>query len=209
MALREDGMMTCNGLQNPGVYTPDIARQYLAKDLLSAFPLPLTDARVWDAIQTVLPGTSATDDLGLYGTTFGATPPLIRTYDVKAAGAVTLYARWPTVRLPAEYVAAGAVKFRLNCGMVTTVAGVSATIDVEAWRIDEDNTLGAADLVSTSATSFNSLTFADKDFTVTATTLNPGDVLDVRVAMAINDAATATAVIGALAQIKLLCDIRG
>lgn len=187
---------------------PGLARAVLLLEE-KLFPVPLVDARVWDAIQTNLPGTSATDDLGLYGTSYGTAAPLIRTSDLMGAGATTRYARWPTVRIPAEYIAAGSFKIRCNCGMVTTVASVSAMIDVEAWRVDDDGTLGAADLVSTSATSFNSLTYADKDFNVTATTLSPGDILDVRVTMAINDGAAVGAVIGALAQLKLVCNIRG
>src|SRR3990167_3164676 len=79
-----------------------IARSKLAQNALSPFDVNLVDFRVWDAMQTNLPGTSATDDLGLYGNTFGTTSPLIRTYDVKAAGAVTLRAR-VLIPLPIEY----------------------------------------------------------------------------------------------------------
>lgn len=190
-----------------GSLLPALARSSLAQDDLTVYPVNFCDFRVHDALQTVLPGTSASDDLGLYGGTFGASQPLIRTYDVKAAGAVTLYAR-ALIRLPAEYQAAETVQLRLACGMVTTVADTSCTVDVQAYKVGKDNSLGS-DICATSATTMNSLTFANKTFTITAATLSPGDWLDVRIAIAVNDAATATAVIAAIAAIDLLCDVKG
>lgn len=171
------------------------------------FPIPFTDFRVHDALQTTLPGTSATDDLGLYGGTYGTSQPLLRTYDVKTVGATSLYAR-ALVALPESYVAGQTVVLRVGCGMVTTIADVSCTIDVQAFRIGKDNTLGG-DLVTTAATTMNSVTFSSKSFTINPATLGPGDVLDVRLTIAVNDAATATAVIAAIAGIDLLCDIQG
>lgn len=207
-ALRLVGDLEVVGSIKPtaGLGVP-LDRTYLQEDPLQPFPVPFTDFRVHDALQTTLPGTSASDDLGLYGGTFGTSQPLIRTYDVKAAGSVTLRAR-ALIRLPAEYVAAESVKLRLAAGMVTTVADTTATVDVEAFRVGKDNSLGS-DICATSATSINSLTFADKDFTITAASLNPGDVLDVRITVAVNDAASGTAVIAAIAGVDLLCDIKG
>ncbi len=190
-----------------GSLSPAIARDQLAQDDLTVYPVPFTDLRVHDALQTVLPGTSASDDLGLYGGTFGTSQPLVRTYDVKTAGAVTLYAR-TQIPLPAEYQDGETVQIRVSAGMVTTVADVSATVDVQAYKIGKDNSLGS-DICATSATTMNSLVFADKTFTITPTTLAAGDVLDVRLAIAVNDAATVTAVIAALAAIDLLCDVKG
>lgn len=197
-----------NSVTNASVAaTAAIARTKLAQDALTCYPVAFTDLRVHDSLNTDLPGTSASDDLGLYGGTFGTDGPLVRTYDVKAAGAVTLYAR-ALVRLPAEYEGGETVQFRLSAGMKTTVSDGTATVDVEACKLDKDGGVGS-DLCATAAQSINSLTFADKDFTITATTLSPGDVLDVRFAIAVNDVATATAVIGAIGGIDLLCDVRG
>ena len=190
-------------------YDPAPTRStFFALESNTEFPIPLTDARVWDAIATVLPGTSATDDLALDGGTFATSPPTIQTGDVKTT-TVTRYARFPNVAIPDNYVAGETVTLRLTAGMITTVADGSATIDVEAWRIDEDNTLGATDLCSTAAQSINSMTFADKDFVLTPTTLNPGDILDVRITISVTDTATGTAVIGALSTLKLLADTKG
>lgn len=185
-----------------------IERSKLAENALAEFPINMLDFGVHDALATRLPGTSATDDLGLYGGTYGTNAPLIRTYDVKAAGAVTLYAR-ALVPLPECYQDGEDVQIRCAGGMVTTVAGTTATVDVEAWRVDKDGTLGAADLCADAAQSINSLTFANKDFDITPTTLVAGDFLDVRITIAVNDAASGTAVIAALANIALRCDIKG
>jgi hypothetical protein len=184
-----------------------IARENIAEDSLARFPVPFADFRVHDALQTTLPGTSASDDLGLYGGTFGSSQPLIRTYDVKAAGSLSLRAR-ALIRLPECYIAGESVRLRLAAGMITTVADVACTVDVEAFRVGKDNSLGS-DICATAAQSMNSLTFADKDFVITAASLEPGDVLDVRITIAVNDAATLTAVIAAIGGVDLLADIKG
>ncbi len=92
--------------------------------------------------------------------------------------------------------------------MQTTVADVAATLDVEALESDGDGGVGS-DLVTTVAQDINSLTLSDNDFTIDASALAPGDMLDVRIAVTVNDAASATAVIAAIGAVSLLCDIRG
>jgi len=207
VSLKVDGDAEIGGNLRVGGTVGPFSRSTLRQDDLLVYPISLTDFRVHDALQTVLPGTSATDDLGLYGGTFGTSQPLIRTYDVKAVGAVTLYARAQVI-LPAEYVAGESATLRITGGMVTTVAGVTATVDAEAFKVGKDNTLGS-DLCATALQTINSLTHAAKSFTITATLLNPGDVLDIRIAVAVNDAATATAVIAALGGIDMLLDVKG
>jgi len=184
-----------------------VPRTKVAQESLVAYPIPFSAWRVWDAPQTALPGTSATDDLGVYDGTFGTGTPYIATYDVKAAGAVTLYAR-AMLALPAEYDAGQTAQIRFSAGMLTTVADTTATIDVSIYESDKDTT-STGDLIDTAAQSINSLTFANKDFTITPTNLAVGDELDVRVAIAVNDGATGTAVIAAIGYAALLLDIRG
>lgn len=188
-------------------FAAGLTRSELQQEDLAEYAVPLTDCRVWDALQTNLPGTSAADDLGLIGGTFGAASPSLQTYDVKAAGAVTLRCRLQ-MRLPVEYQAGETVRIRLHAGMKTTVADTTCTVDVEAYKSDKEAGIGS-DLVTDAAQSINSLTFADKDFNLTPTALEPGDVLDVRLSIACNDAATATAVIGCIGGITLACDIKG
>jgi len=179
----------------------------LKQDPNSVFPIPMTSLRVWDAFHTVLPGTAATDDLALVGGTFGTAPPVVSAGDLKAAGATTRYARFQ-MQLPECYDAGETVTLRLSAGMKTTIADTSCTVDVQCYKLDKISGIGS-DLCTTSATTINSLTFADKDFTITTTGLEPGDVFDVRIAIACTDGATATAVTPTIAAIDLLCDIKG
>ena len=185
----------------------DLVRSKMAQEPLTAFPIPLTALRVWDAVSSLLPATSSADDLGLTTGTFATDSPTVQSSDLKAAGATTIRAR-VQIPLPPEYEAGETVTIRLSAGMITTVADVSATIDIEAHEIDRIGAVGS-DLCTTAALTINSLTLANKDFVITPTALAPGDMLDVRITMAINDAATGTAVIGEVAAAELLCDIRG
>jgi len=198
------GDIRVNGRISPAMSKSNI----LALQELQAYPIPLTNFRVWDALATVLPGTPASDDLGLVGGTFGTATPTLRTQDLKAAGASTNRAR-VLVQLPWDYVAGETVVIRIKAGMITTVAGTSATVDCEAYKNQEDpdDAIGS-DLVTTSATSINSLTFASVDFNITPTSLSPGDILDLRISTAVNDGASATAVIAGISSVKLLVDVR-
>ena len=187
--------------------TPGLARSDLLQYNLQPYTIPWPAWRVWDSQHTNLPGTAATDDLALIGGTLGTNSPVIRAGDLKAAGATTRYARAHIV-LPAEYVAGQTVVLRFHAGVETTVADNTCTLDVEAYKSDEEGGI-SADLCATAATTINSLTLANKDFTITETTLNPGDTLDVRIAIACNDAATGTAVTPVIGAAKLLCDTKG
>lgn len=198
------GNIRLNGTLTPAVSKANI----LSLAELQPFPIPLTDFRVFDALQTALPGTPATDDLGLVGGTFGTATPSLRTEDLKTAGATNNRAR-VLVQLPWDYVAGQSVTLRFKSGMITTVADTSATLDCEVYKLqdDPDDAIGS-DLVATSATTINSLVFANIDFALTATALSPGDVLDVRITTAVTDGASGTAVIAGISSAKLLCDVR-
>jgi hypothetical protein len=187
----------------------NIARSKLAQDAAAEYVVPWSAFRVHDAIQTLLPSPAANDDLGFPATqTMGTVTPYLETADKKAAGATTIYARFQFA-LPPEYDSEETITLRLRGGMKTTVADTTATIDAEVYKSDEDGGVSGGDICDTAAQSINNLTAADKDFTITATGLAAGDVLDIRVMIAINDAATGTAVIGRLNKASLLLDIRG
>lgn len=179
----------------------------LVQDPSIRFPVNLTTLRIWDAFHTNLPGTAATDDLALIGGTFGTAPPLIQAGDLKAAGATTRYARF-SFTLPECYDEGETVTLIISAGMKTTIADTSCTVDVECYRHDKISGI-SADLCATAAQSINSLTFADKSFTITPTSLEKGDVLDIRIAIACNDAATVTAVTPTIANIDFAIDIKG
>jgi hypothetical protein len=184
----------------------DIAFTKIAQRVLAESVIPLTQARVWDAVQTNLPNTPASDDLGIITGTWGTNPVRITAGDVKALGSTTrrLYLAIP---IPSNYEDGQTIQLRIRAKMETTVADTTCTVDAEAY-VGSDGALGS-DLVTTAAVSMNSLSAANYDFTINATGVDPGDLLEVRLSIASNDAATATAVTPAIYSVSLLCDTRG
>lgn len=201
-------LLIYGNLQVNGSRLPSFNRSELTQDNLAVYPIPHINWRVWDAVQTNLPGTAASDDLSIVGGTWATGVPSIQTGDLKNAGSTTRYARCQ-VQLPPEYVAAETVTLRAYAGMITTVASSSATIDFEVYKTDRGVLVSGSDLCATAATTINSTTFGNKDFTITATSLSPGDILDIRLAILVNDSGTGTAVIGCAGSIELLLDIKG
>lgn len=187
--------------------TAQIARAKMAQRVLDVHAIPLTQWRTWDAMNSLLPSSAGNDDLSIVTGTYGSNAPYIGAGDLKAAGATTRRASGFVV-MPNDYEAAETVQINVIASMTTTVADTTCTVDIEAWRLDEDGTLGAADLCATAALSINSLTPADKTFTITATTLEPGDVLHVRLSVTCTDAASVTAVIPSIWKTELWCDLR-
>lgn len=179
-----------------------LARTDLKLEELKPYPVPLTLFRVHDAIQTNLPGTAANDDLAIISGTLGTADPVLQTSDAKAT-TVTQYAR-VQVPVPVEYQSGQTVTVVVNANMTTTVSDGTATVDLSAYR----NGAGD-DLCATAATTINDTDAADVSFTITPTNLVAGDLLDMRVKVAITDSATGTAVLGTINSVTLKCDIRG
>lgn len=184
----------------------EVARTSLQQENLKAYQIPLQEVRVWDAFQTPL-GSAAADDLGITAGAFATGCPYLTAGDVKTLNS-TRYGRF-TFTLPPEYVAGESVRLNVAAGMLTTVASASCTIDFEAYKSARTSLKTGSDLVTTSATTINSLTFAEVPFELDPSTLSPGSVLDIRVAIAYNDAATGTAVTPAIAHLEMLLDIKG
>ena len=161
--------------------------------------VPWTLWRIWDALTTNLPAVAATDDLALVAGTLGTNAPSIQSVDFGATN-TTAYAR-AQLPIPADYVAGQSLKIRFHAGM-TVVADTTCTLDMVAYKSDEDGTC-SADLASAAGdNNIKSTSFGDVDFTITASTLNPGDMLDVRISIVGVDGITATdhvtAIIGAI-----------
>lgn len=206
MSMRIDGDLTVTGSINAsGSYTGPISKSNLVQETLEAFPIPLTSLRVWDAFQTNIT-TAAADDLGLTAGAFGTGTPYVVSRDLNALGATTGYAR-TLFTLPPEYVDGAAITIRFAAGMLSAVASVSATVDVEVYKVARTTLVSGSDLVTTSATSINSTTFAEYSFTVTPTSRVAGDVLDIRIALSCNSA-TASSHFAAIAAIEVLLTIK-
>lgn len=177
------------------------ARATQTTSTTSTYTLDPSAAKTWDALQTNIVGTAANDDLAIVTGTFLTDSPTIQSGDSKAA--TTSRKLGIFFRVPPEYVSGGALTLRLNAGMKTTVSDTTATIDAQVVR----NAAPTTDICATAAQSINSLTAADKDFTLTPTDCVPGDLLFIVVTVAIVDGATGTAVIGKLNTIQVLAAI--
>src|SRR5690348_12938106 len=90
------GNLTVNGS------LPQIDRSDLTQDSLQTYIVPWEAWRTWDAYAVNLPATGGTDDLGLYGTTWGTSAPSIQTGDVKTT-TITRRAR-AMFCIPPEFV---------------------------------------------------------------------------------------------------------
>lgn len=136
--------------------------------------LPLTNGRVWDALQTVLPGTAANDDMGITTGTPGTAAPSLRGVDF--GGAATDERASFEFIVPQTYRAGAPLTLRVNAGILTTVAATALTVDALVYKDAGTGAVGA-DICATAAQSINSLVFANKDFTITPTGIVPGDRL--------------------------------
>ena len=183
-----------------------IERSKLASEQLKD-NIPLELLRIWDAFQTSLPTSASSDDLGKVIGTFGTDAMTIQTSDAKNTS-VTQRARF-VYRIPMNYVSGQLISVVAWAGMKTTVANGTATIDFEVYKKNDSTGLVGSDLVTTSATSINSLTAADDAFTIDPTGLSAGDELDIRVTIAITDSGTGTAVIGRIMKIYMLPTVKG
>ena len=189
-----------------GGISPTLSRaNILSQAALQEFPIPLTQWRVWDAVQTNLPGTAADDDLALVGGTWASSSPSIQSVDFGGTS-TEAFAR-AFIQLPWEYEAAQSVAIRIHAGM-RVIADATSELDLVCYKVDEE--LGiSADLCATTIQDMNSAVYADFDFTITSAALSPGDILDVRIEIDGTDAGNAAAnITGVIGATKLLCDVR-
>jgi len=186
--------------------TGTVARSNLVQDALAEYPIQLTDVRVHDAMHTNLPGTAADDDMALITGTPGTDAPTLQGVDF--GGASTDEKGAFEFTLPPEYDAGETLTVRVRGAMLTTISDGTALVDVECWKKDDDGAVGS-DICATSAQSINSVTPADKDFTITPAGLAPGDVLVIRVAFSGSDTGNAGVMIPEISKISVLADIKG
>lgn len=187
------------------VSNPDVQRSYLVRES-KVYPITLTQLRVWDAMQTVLPGSAATDDCALITGTPGTDAPTIQAGDI---GGQTISRKFAfEFGLPPEYDAGQTAKIRVKAGMVTTVADTSATIDFSAYEIDRSGAVGS-DLVQTAAQDMNSITYADFDFTLDATNLNPGEKIVIVGTIAAQDSGDAGEMIPEVSALEMVLSVKG
>lgn len=178
-----------------GIITPAKDREDVLAIEERVMTLPWSIWRVHDNLAALLPVAAATDDLGLVPGALGTNFPSVQSVDFGGT-TTTAYMR-AQIPIPADYVAGQTFKIRFHAGMLVA-ADDACTVDIVCYKSDRENLVGA-DLAS-AAVDINSTSFVDADFTITSTSLSPGDFLDVRVAITGTDAGNAapliTAVIG-------------
>lgn len=201
-----DNLTVPGDLQVGGDIKPARNRSKMLQEDNAAYSLRLESAVIATTGQPLAVSGSGSD-LGLYVGTHGTGCPYLSSGDVKNA-TTTRKARL-TIELPVEYTAGQTVTLRFAAGMLTTVGSGPCTIDCEVFKVGRDTLISGIDLCTTAAQPINSLTFANKDFTLTEAGLAPGDRLDVLITVACTDVATGTAVKPAIAAIDLVCDIKG
>lgn len=201
LTIPDETLTNQNLAANANIDPSKMAQRALAESVV-----PVHSFRVWDAAQTNPPGTASADDLGLVTGTWGTNPVRLTGGDMKALGATTRRIYF-SVPIPANYDDGETIQIRVRAKMETTLADVSCTVDLEAY-VGSSGSVGS-ELVTTSAQSMNSLTAANYDFTLNGSGVNPGDLIECRLSIACNDAATATAVTPAVYKVSLLCDTRG
>ena len=187
--------------------TGTVARANLVQDDLAAYVIDLVTAmRVHDARQTNLPATAANDDMALITGTPGTDAPTLQGVDF--GGTSTDEKCAFTFALPPEYVAGETITLRVRAAMLTTVSDGTALVDAEVWKQDGDGAVGA-DICATAAQSINSLTPANKDFTITPTGLVAGDVLQVRLSFSGADVGNVGVMIPEISKVTMLLDVKG
>lgn len=94
------------------------------------------------------------------------------------------------IPLPQNYEAGSAVQLRVNA-RVNAVLNTAATIDAEAYRMDNEGGV-SADLNGTSAQNVNSTSWTSLLFSIDGATLAPGDVLEIYLSAIANDSGGTT-----------------
>jgi hypothetical protein len=184
-----------------------VSRAQLTQDDLAAYVIDLvSQMRVHDARQTNLPGTAANDDMGLITGTPGTDAPTLQGVDF--GGTTTDEKAAFTFVLPPEYVAGESITLRVRAAMLTTVSDGTATVDAEVFKENGDGGVGS-DICATAAQSINSLTPANKDFTITPTGLVAGDVLQVRLSFVGSDTGNVGVMIPEISKVSMLLDVKG
>ena len=206
--INGDAIITGN-LHLNGDITPARTRtDILAVTELAVFTVPMSIWREHDDYATVLDGTPVADNhLGCVGGTFGTNVPSLQTDDFGENGGVSHYYARGEIALPWNYVSANTVTIRVHAGMLTAVGDQSCTVDLQVYESDKDSTSTGDICATEEAQNMNSLVFADFDFSITATNLVAGDLLDVLIDVAADDDGTAVCT-GCIGAVQLLCDVK-
>lgn len=157
--------------------------------------IPLTDLRVHDAIKDSLPDAAGADDMGLGDAPGSAALGVITADDQQQGYALVLF------KMPADYIAGQNLTVRLRA-KTTGLGQVANQFDLEA-KLVGDAAVGS-DICATAIQTVTAA-YANYDFTITGTSLAPGDVLQLRIYYNMNDTGGGgVAGVATLAAVKVL-----
>lgn len=186
--------------------TAGISRSKLEQDALKCYTIPIHAFRLYDAMATNLGTTATGTAMGIITGTPGTDVPTLQGVDF--GGTSTDEKCGFEFCLPAEYDAGQTITLRLRAAILTTVSDTSLTVDVNCYKSDRDGAAGA-DICATAAQSINSLTPANKDFTITPTGLSAGDRLIFVLSFAGSDTGDAGVMKPEISQVEILLDVKG
>lgn len=138
--------------------------------------------RKWDDLVTNLAAADANDELGLVTGTFVTDAPSLNV-TVATPSNAPFYARDPGFVVPWNYDAG--TNLTLDVTVVETVAATTATVDVVVVR----RAAPTVDICATAAQSVVGAAAGIKSFTLTGTNVVPGEVLDIRLNLTLDDGA--------------------
>lgn len=208
--LLEDGAVSTDKIQDGAVTNAKvsasaaIARSKLAEDALAAHGIPLTSVRGATGL-----ALTATETAGGFNVSV-STNVLVLQAEVTDNETETSVCIAEYV-LPDNYVAEGDITVRLRAALIKSGSPTDngSTLDLSVYK-QGDAAVGS-DLCATAAATFAALdTWYNKDFTVTATGLAAGDRLTLKITYAVIDSeAGAGTIIGTLAGVTVLADVKG
>lgn len=111
-----------------------------------------------------------------------------------------------TFTLPPEYVAAGDVKVRVNSKVDGSGTLGTCTVDIEAYE-QADGAVGS-DICATAAQDIDA-TYANDDFTITATGLVAGDKLTIKLTTSVEETGNSNPLEAHIDEVALLLDVKG
>lgn len=214
-----DANLTIGGIVTGGEWRPGtgLARTYNVQETVQPFRVPLEWLRVWNDPAALLPNAAVGDDLGLVPGTLGTDPWQVHAGDVKNTTS-TRYAAFH-FPLPVEYDNGETITLRVLGACEDTVCDTRCDVDVECypvrplWHELSPTPTGSgsvqSDACATAAQSINSLTPANKDFVITPTNLQSGDLLHIRIAIDYEDATVGDSNNPYIYAIWMMLDIKG
>lgn len=178
----------------------DIGRAKLTEDALQAYGVQVREITGADGATLGVSETSGDFYLVLGTNT-------IQLKGETANGETETSVGYCTFTLPPEYVAGGDIKFRMHCCIAGAGTNNGSTIDISAYKL-ASGAVGS-DLCATAAQTFAAkTTYYDKDFTITATGLEAGHDLLIKITATVIESASSDLIFYSDPP-KFLLDIKG